>query len=94
MTVFLALSANEIVSNRELFSQSGWEQICNWLHIPLDRIVLNSLKGFDPAFPDRQTLKGMTEAEYWEAEAAVRMLASKFNVPPIWFEDAWSSNQG
>lgn len=81
----------EIVSNRELFSEADWLRLRPCLHIPLDSNVFWGLTQFDPSFPARWILKGMTEKEYLQMQMAVRELASRHGVPPIWFEDAWTS---
>jgi len=81
----------EIVSNRELFSEEDWSRLCSCLHIPLDSNVFWSLSKIDSSFPALWTLKGMTEKQYLEIQTAARNLASKYGIPPIWFEDAWTS---
>lgn len=81
----------EIVSNRELFSEENWLRIRPCLHIPLDSNVFGSLFQIDPSFPVLWTLKGMTEEQYLNIQASARNLADKYGIPPIWFEDAWTS---
>lgn len=81
----------EIVSNRELVSELNWTKIRPWLHAPLDSNVFVNLTKIDPSFPACWILKGMTETQYLGMQESIRTLASKYGVPPIWFEDAWTS---
>jgi hypothetical protein len=81
----------EIVSNRELVSERDWRKVRSWLHVPLDSSVFLTLTQFDPSFPASRHLKGMTQAQYLERQDAIRRLAGKYGVAPIWFEDAWTS---
>ena len=80
----------EIVSNRELFAEADWERLRPNLHIPIDSTVMDHLSEIDPNFPVIWTLKGMTKKDYLCIQQAVRMLAKKHDVPPIWFEAIWS----
>ena len=75
----------EVVSNRELFSEDDWKRLHPCLHIPLDANVFNSLTRLDSSFPARSRLKGMGESAYLQMQDAVRKLAAKHSVPPIWF---------
>jgi len=81
----------EIVSNRELVTETDWQKVRPWLHVPLDSNVFFTLTQLDPSFPACWVLKGMTEAQYLEIQNEIRQLAGKHGVPPIWFEDAWTS---
>ena len=81
----------EIASNRELFCESEWQRIRPWLHLPLDSSVFTLLQKIDPAIFIRQTLQGMTCQEYRTAQIDIRRLADREGIPPIWFEDAYSS---
>lgn len=81
----------EIVSNRELFSETDWQRLRWFLHIPLDSNVFWYLQQLDPQFPATWVLKGMTSEQYWAMQTAARDLAQRFGIPPIWFEDAWSA---
>ena len=80
----------EVVSNRELFCDSDWRRLQSWLHLPLDSTVFDRLRSLDPGFPVPPVLKGMTEEQYRCVQRAARELASKFEIPPIWFEDAYA----
>jgi len=80
----------EIVSNRELFAEADWKRIRSFLHIPIDSTVMSYLTKMDPKFSRISVLKGMTKDEYWRAQEEVRKLAGANEVPPIWFEAAWS----
>jgi hypothetical protein len=81
----------EIVSNRELFCESDWQRLRHWLHLPLDSRVCDLLLDTDPASPVPYLLKFLTAKEYWSVQRHARRLAAERGVPPIWFEDAWSS---
>ncbi len=81
----------EIVSNRELVSEKHWQKVRPWLHVPLDSSVCCTLTQLDPSFPACRHLKGMTQNQYLEIQNAIRQLAGNHGVPPIWFEDAWTS---
>ncbi len=81
----------EIVSNRELLSESDWQRLRPWLHLPLDSNVFFGLQKIDPEFPATWILKGMTREQYWAMQNAARKLAEQYGIPPIWFEDAWAS---
>jgi hypothetical protein len=81
----------EVISNRELFSDSNWKRLRPFLHIPLDATVTEYLSSLDPNFPKIRKLKGMTKKAYLEFQVASRRLGTKYQVPPIWFEAAWSS---
>jgi hypothetical protein len=82
----------EIVANRELCSESDWERIRPFLHLPLDVNVLMELERLDPKFPKILSLKGMTKHQYLRFQAEARRLAEANGVPPIWFEAAWSAS--
>ncbi len=81
----------EIVSNRELVSESDWQRVLPWLHLPLDSNVFYSLQEIDPEFPATWVLIGMTREQYWAMQNAARKLAEHYAIPPIRFEDAWAS---
>ena len=81
----------EIVANRELFSETAWQHLRPFLHIPIDATVTYHLSKLDPGFPQVWTLKGMTKNQYTNVQKAARRLASDQGVPPIWFEAAWSA---
>jgi len=81
----------EIVANRELCSESDWERIRPFLHLPIDERVLIELERLDANVPKILWLKGMTKAQYFRVQAAARRLADAHGVPPIWFEAAWSA---
>lgn len=81
----------EIVSNRELFDEADWQRLRPNLHIPIDATVTYHLSQVDPGFPSVWVLKGMTKDQYLRIQEAVRRLAERYGVPPIWFEAAWSA---
>ncbi len=81
----------EILANRELFSEANWHRLRPFLHIPIDATITFHLSKVDPDFPGTKLLKGMTKEEYLRVQAAVRNLADRHQVPPIWFEAAWSA---
>lgn len=81
----------EIFANRELFPETDWQRLRPFLHIPIDATVMYHLSKVDPDFPGVWVLKGMTRAQYVGVQAAVRELAKRHEVPPIWFEAAWSA---
>ncbi len=81
----------EIVSNRDLFSEMDWKRIQPFLHIPIDKTVMNHLTQIDSNFPSPDVLKGMTKEKYWQIQEEIRKLANTYGVPPIWFEAAWSA---
>jgi len=81
----------EIVANRELFPEEDWQRLRPFLHTPIDWNATDHLAQLDPSFPVVATLKGMTKNEYWRVQMAVRELADKHGLPPIWFEAAWSA---
>jgi hypothetical protein len=80
----------EIVANRELFSENDWQRLRPFLHIPVDKTVLDHLSELDTGFTGVRVLKGMTKDEYLAVQNEARRIASGFNVPPIWFEAAYS----
>ena len=80
----------EIVSNRELFAEEDWMRIRPFLHIPIDGNVNYHLYRIDPSFPIFVTLKYMSKQEYIDFQKQVRKLGEKYDLPPIWFEAAWS----
>jgi hypothetical protein len=81
----------EIVSNRELFSDTDWRRIQHFLHIPIDSSVIEYVTAIDANFPRIKRLKGMTKRSYLEIQRFVREVAAKNAVPPIWFEAAWTA---
>jgi hypothetical protein len=81
----------EIVSQRELCSESDWQRLRSFLHVPIDSIVIDHLRQIDPQFQARTKLKGMTKDEYWHIQNVIRVMARVNDVPPIWFEAAWSA---
>lgn len=81
----------EVLANRELFSEADWQRLRPFLHIPIDATVTYHLSEADQGFPSVWRLKGMTKAQYMRVQAAVRELADRHGVPPIWFEAAWSA---
>jgi hypothetical protein len=81
----------EIAANRELLAEEDWHRLRPFLHVPIDSTVTYQLSTLDPAFPAVWTLKGMTKTQYLAVQDAVRTLASRHEVPPIWFEAAWSA---
>jgi hypothetical protein len=82
----------EIVANRELFSESDWQRVRPFLHLPIDLNVSIELERLDPGFPKILWLKGMTKNQYLQVQACARSLAEAHDVPPIWFEAAWSAS--
>jgi hypothetical protein len=80
----------EIAANRELFSETEWERLRPFLHIPIDVTVTYHLSELEPSFPGVWVLKGMTKDQYLGVQGAARRLADANAVPPIWFEAAWS----
>lgn len=81
----------EILANRELFSEADWQRLRPFLHVPIDVTITSHLSKIDPDFPAVWVLKGMTKTQYVRVQAAVRELADRHGVPPIWFEGAWSA---
>jgi hypothetical protein len=81
----------EIISNREVFPDVGWQRLKPYLHIPIDSIVIAHLCVQEPEFPRLTRLKGMTKETYLTIQYAARALAKKRGVWPIWFEAAWSA---
>jgi len=90
MAKLINILAYEIVSNRELMPEPQWRRLKPWLHVPLDRYVINYLRKRDPAFPARRILKGLTKADYEVMQRHARKLAGQDGVPPIWYEAVWS----
>lgn len=80
----------EIIRDRELVSDCDWQRLQHFVHIPLDSVTLSFLTELDPSIPDPGVLRDMTEKQYLEIQATSRRLADRYEVPPIWFEDAWS----
>jgi len=81
----------EILANREVFSGTDWERLRPYLHIPIDANVTYHISKVDHNFPGMWVLKGMSKAQYVSVQNAVRELADRHGVPPIWFEAAWSA---
>lgn len=81
----------EILANRELFSEADWRRLRPFLHVPIDATITYHLSKLDPDFPGVWVLRGMTKTQYVHVQAAVRGLAGRHGVPPIWFEAAWSA---
>jgi len=81
----------EIISNRELFLETDWLRLRPFLHVPLDWTVTYHLNQIEPNIPSIAMLKGMSKEKYWTVQSAIRGLAKKHGVPPIWFEAAWSA---
>ncbi|MBI4305954.1 MAG: hypothetical protein HY678_06500 [Chloroflexi bacterium] len=82
----------EIASHRELVSESDWERIKFFLHLPLDSNVFYHLRNLEPTIPlpPGWMLKGMTAEQYWGIQNVARALGAQHGVPPIWFDDAWA----
>ncbi|MEK7409015.1 MAG: hypothetical protein AAB225_28460, partial [Acidobacteriota bacterium] len=55
----------EIVSNREVFCESDWQRLRQWLHLPLDSRVCHLLTKVDPTCPVPPLLSGMMADQYW-----------------------------
>jgi hypothetical protein len=53
--------------------------------------VIDHVTAIDSAFPRIKRLKGMTKKSYLEIQRFVRDVAEKNQVPPIWFEAAWTA---
>jgi transcriptional regulator with XRE-family HTH domain len=83
----------EIVANRELFKESDWERIHTFLHVPIDSTVNHCLFELDSQFPVIEKLKGLSKEKYFEVQHAIRRLAERHKVSPIWFEAAYSSGE-
>ena len=81
----------EIVSNHELVSESDWNNLKNFLHLPIDKIVQNELHRLDPVFRPMKSLKGMTESQYDSVQKSARDVAMRYSTPPISIEAAWSA---
>jgi hypothetical protein len=81
----------EVVANRELFSETDWQRLRPFLHIPVDASITYHLSQLEPNFPVVWVLKGMTKDQYVSVQDAVRRLSREHGVPPIWFEAAWSA---
>lgn len=81
----------EIAVNRELLCESEWRRVQRWLHLPLDSTVFSCLRELDPSFPASVALRGMTREDYRRAQEAARSLAEGYQIPTIWFDNAWSS---
>lgn len=81
----------EIVSNRELFLETNWLRLKGFLHVPIDWNVTYHLNQIDTSIRPVAMLKGMIKAQYWTIQKAIRKLAEKYDIPPIWFEAAWSA---
>jgi hypothetical protein len=94
-TKLINIIVYEIVSNRDLVSEVDWKRIQPFLHVPIDKIVMNHLAKIDSNFPSLDDLegdlKGMTKEKYWQIQDGIRKLAKTYRVPPIWFEAAWSA---
>jgi hypothetical protein len=80
----------EIVSNRELFSETSWRKIQRYLHVPIDSNVLGYISQFDPDCLKIKPLYLMTAANYRSIQNTAREVARALGVPPIWFEAAYS----
>ena len=81
----------EVLANREIFSEADWQRLRPFLHVPIDANVMYHLSQVEPDFPGVWVLKGMTKEQYLRVQEAVRELAGRHGVPPIWFEAAWSA---
>ena len=81
----------EITANRELLAENDWRRLQPFLHVPIDSTVTYQLLKLDPVFPVVWTLRGMTKGQYLAVQDAVRVLALRHGIPPIWFEAAWSA---
>ena len=87
----LNIRVYEMLTNRELTAESDWQRLRPWLHVPIDRIVLRHLKRINKRFTMRTVLKGMTKADCRRIQRAIQEKAAKREVPPIWFEAAWTA---
>lgn len=81
----------EIISNRELFSEKDWQRLRAFLHVPLDWNVTYHLSLITDKISALAVLKGMSKKKYIEIQDEIRKLAEKHDVPPIWFEAAYSA---
>lgn len=81
----------EIISNRELFDEKDWLRLRPFLHVPLDWKVTYHLNQITDTIPSLEILKGMSKEKYLRIQRSIRELAEQYNVPPIWFEGAYST---
>lgn len=80
----------EIISNRELFDEKDWLRLRPFLHVPLDWNVTYYLNQITDKISPLAVLKGMSKEEYLMIQKSIRELAELYDVPPIWFEAAYS----
>lgn len=81
----------EIISNRELFDEKDWLRLRPFLHVPLDWNVTYHLNQITDKIPSLEVLKGMSKEKYLMIQKSIRELAEQYEVPPIWFEAAYSA---
>ncbi len=81
----------EIISNRELFDEKDWVRLRPFLHVPLDWNVTYHLSQITDKIPSLEVLKGMGKEKYLIIQKSIRELAEQYEVPPIWFEAAYSA---
>jgi hypothetical protein len=62
----------EVVANRELFSETDWQRLRPFLHIPVDASITYHLSQLETSFPGVWVLKGMTKDQYVSVQDAVR----------------------
>ena len=89
--------AYEIISNRELVSESDWQRLHPFLHLPIDSYVISNITKIEPGFARIGVLKGMTKVQYRNFQEEARNIAAKHRIqetrlppPPIWLEDAFA----
>ncbi len=81
----------EITANRELLDEKDWLRLRPFLHVPLDWNVTYHLNQITDNIPALAVLKGMSKDKYLLIQKSIRELAEKNNIPPIWFEAAYSA---
>src|SRR5438132_660710 len=59
----------EIVTHRELVSESDWQRLQFFLHLPLDSQIFSFLAELDASVHDPGILRDMTEKQYLDMQA-------------------------
>lgn len=85
----LNLFLSHLILYSKYFGGSSTKDIINFLHIPLDSKVFNTLKSCELEYA--KSIKSLTKAKYKEIQHSIRTVASTVKIPPIYFDDyAWT----
>jgi hypothetical protein len=92
-TKILTLFVRDLVLKSRYFTDKDARRISQFLHAPIDGIVIKRLRKLRVRLPFSRIKDIDTRKKFYDVQETLTFAASKAGIPRVWFDDNWGDRQ-